>query len=451
MAMDAEQIINACHEAEVRLVRFLYCDNGGLIRGKSTAVSGLPQRLTDGIGLTVAMMAMNSRDQLQPVEGMGPVGEIRLVPDLESFTVLPYVPHSASLFCDMLTHDRTPWGACPRSFLKRMRDRAAARGLRFEAAFEAEFSLAERLSEGGYRPYDDAVCFSSIAMTQAAEIIDDLVAALEAQGLTVEQYYPEAAHGQHEISIRHSEALQAADNQLKLRETIRGVAYQHGLYASLAPKPWPEDVGNGGHIHFSLWDAQGENLFYDPAAPDCLSQCARHFLAGVLAHLPALVALTCPTVNSYRRLQPQTWSSAFAVYGHDNREAALRIASPFWSDVPGSVNLELKAVDATCNPYLALGSLLAAGLDGIERRLDPGEPTEMDPATLSEEQRRERGIRRLPESLNAALAALEADPLLIEAMGPLLSRAYLAVRRSEAEFYRDQDEECEIAEHFYRY
>src|SRR5262249_55961571 len=196
-----------------------------------------------------------------------------------------------------------------------------------------------------------AVCFSSIAMTQAAELVDDLVAALEAQGLTVEQYYPEAAHGQHEISIRNSEALRAADNQLKLRETIRGEAYQHGLYASLAPKPWPDDVGNGGHIHFSLWDERGTNLFYDPAAPDQFSRCGRHFLAGVLAHLPALVALTCPTVNSYRRLQPQTWSSAFAVYGHDNREAALRIASPFWSDVPGSVNLELKAADATCNPY----------------------------------------------------------------------------------------------------
>jgi glutamine synthetase len=171
----------------------------------------------------------------------------------------------------------------------------------------------------------------------------------------------------------------------------------------------------------------------------------------VLAHLPGLVALTCPTVNSYRRLQPQTWSSAFAVYGHDNREAALRIASPFWSDVPGSINLELKAADATCNPYLALGGLIATGLDGMERSLDPGGPTELDPATLSDAERRARGIRRLPDTLDAALDALEADPLLMEAMGPLLARSYLAVRRSEADFYRDQDTEFEIAGHFYRY
>src|SRR5207302_10716420 len=190
------------------------------------------------------------------------------------------------------------------------------------------------------------------------------------------------------------------------------------------------DVGNGAHIHFSVSDAQDANLFYDPNAADCLSECGRQFMAGVLAHLPALVALTCPSVNSYRRLQPQWWSSAYVVYGHDNREAAVRIASPFWSDVAGTVNLELKAADASSNPYIALAGLLAAGLDGIERRLDPGAPTDVDPATLSEAEREARGIRRLPETLDAALDNLEADELLLDAMGPLLARSYLKVRRS---------------------
>src|SRR5207248_5124672 len=156
---------------------------------------------------------------------------------------------------------------------------------------------------------------------------------------------------------------------------------------------------------FSLWDRDQNNLFYDAGAADGLSECGRQFMAGVLHHLPALVALTCPSVNSYRRLQPQWWSSAYAVYGHDNREAAVRIASPFWSDVAGTVNLELKAADASCNPYLALGGLLAAGLDGMERRLDPGEPTEVDPAALTEAERRGRGSTRLPASLDEALAA----------------------------------------------
>jgi glutamine synthetase len=447
----AEEIIKACQEAQVRLVRFLYCDNGGVIRGKATSMHGLPNRLSDGIGLTVAMMAMNSLDQLQAVEGMGPVGEIRLVPDPDSFAVVPYAPHSAALSCDMHTLDGQPWVACPRSFLKRMRARAAGRGLLLHAAIEAEFSLAHRLPEGGYIPFDQTLCFSTIAMTQAAAFVDDLIVALEAQGLSVEQYYPELAHGQHEISITHSEALRAADNHVKLRETLRGVAWNHGLYASLAPKPWPDAAGNGGHIHLCLRDVQGKNLFYDPTAPDSFSAQGRHFLAGVLAHLPALVAITCPSVNSYRRLQPQSWSSAFSVWGHDNREAALRIASPFRSDPAGTINLELKAADSSSNPYLALGSLLAAGLDGIERGLEPPAAVEVDPASLTDEERRKQGIQRLPASLDEALAALQADAVLTEALGALMFDSFLAVRRSEADAYRDKGPDVEVEGHFYTY
>jgi glutamine synthetase len=428
-----------------------------VVRGKTTAMSGLEGRLRDGIGLTLAMMAMNSLDQLTQVEGMGPVGEVRLVPDPDSFTVLPYSPHSAAMLVDMLTGDRTPWAACPRSFLKRMRARAADQGWHLSAAFEAEFSLATRDEEGRYVPFDRSLCFSSIGMTEAAGFVDDLVSALEAQDLTVEQYYPEYGHGQHEISIRHAEVLRAADNHIKLRETLRGVAWQHGLYASLAPKPWPDQIGNGGHIHFSLWDAEGRNLFYDremnwrSQEADGFSRLGRRFMAGVLHHLPALAALTCPSVNSYRRLQPQAWSSAFIVWGHDNREAAVRLASPFWSDLEGTTNLELKAADSSCNPYLALGGLLAAGLDGIERGLEPPEPIEVDPATLSDAERADRGIKRLPATLEQACDNLQADSVLMEALGDLLARSYLTVRRSEAKSYAEMSDEDQFRLHFYKY
>jgi glutamine synthetase len=189
--MKPEEVVQQARSAEVRLVRFLYCDSGGVIRGKATAMSGLEGRLSDGIGLTLAMMAMNSLDQLQRVEGMGPVGEVRLVPDPDTFAVLPYAPHSAAMSVDMITQDHTPWAACPRSFLKRMQHRAADRGWKLSAAFEAEFSLATRDAEGRYVPFDRTLCFSSISMTEAAEFADALVAALEAQGLTAEQDYPE--------------------------------------------------------------------------------------------------------------------------------------------------------------------------------------------------------------------------------------------------------------------
>ena len=449
--MTPENIVQQAHDAGTRLVRFLYCDNGGTIRGKATALSGLGGRLSDGIGLTVAMMAMNSLDQLQAVEGMGPVGEIRLLPDPDSFALLPYAPHSAAMSCDMLTGDRTPWGACPRAFLKRMRERAAAHGYLLRASVEAEFSLARRQEDGSYVPFDDALCFSSIAMTQAAPFADALVAALEAQGITVEQYYPELGHGQHEVSIRHAEVLRAADNHVKLRETIRGVALEYGLYASLAPKPFLDQAGNGAHIHFSLWDGAGRNIFYDRAAPDGLSILGQQFIAGVLAHLPALVALTCPSFNSYKRLQPQSWSSAYTAWGHDNREAAVRVASPFWSDVEGSTNLELKAADSSCNPYIALGGLLAVGLDGIERGLTPSASTEVDPASLSAADRDVRGIRRLPASLDEAADNLAADAMLMDALGDLLGRSYLAVRRSEAQAYAEMSDVAQFKGHFYTY
>ena len=446
-----QQILQRAQEANVKLVRFLYCDNGSAIRGKATALSGLPARLADGIGLTVAMMAMNSLDQLQPVPGMGPVGEIRLVPDPETFAVLPYVPHSAAMSCDMLMNDRQPWDACPRSFLKRMRARLAARGWRLQAALEAEFSLARRDENGDFVPFDETLCFSSIAMTQAASFATALVGALESQGVIVEQYYPELGHGQHEISIRHTEALRAADNHIKLRETIRGVAAQHSLFASLAPKPFVNQAGNGAHIHFSLWDEQGHNLFYDERQPRGLSLLGRQFMAGVLEHLPALTALTCPSVNSYRRLKPQSWSSAYTAWGYDNREAAVRVASPYWSDIPGTTNLELKAADSSCNPYIALGGLIAAGLDGIERELAPGQETDVDPAALTEDERHERGVRRLPSSLEKALDNLEADAVLTGALGELLATSYIAVRRSEARAFAVQNDVYEVAQHFYKY
>lgn len=449
--MTNEDLLARIREADVRLTRFLYCDNGAIIRGKASATPGLAARLTDGIGLTVAMMAMNSLDQLQPVEGMGAVGEIRLVPDPESLVIPPHAPGYAAMMCDMITGERRPWAGCPRSFLRRMRARAAARGLQLRAAFEAEFSLASRDAAGAYAPFDRTLCFATSAMAAAGPFALDLVQSLEAQGLVVEQYYPELGHGQHEISIRHAEALRAADNHLWLRETIRGVAQAHGLQASLAPKPFADQAGNGAHIHFSLWDESGRNVFYDPAAPDGLSAAGRQFMAGVLAHLPALVAITCPSVNSYRRLQPQAWSSAYAIWGHDNREAALRVASPFWSDLAGSANLELKAADSSCNPYLALGALLAAGLDGIERGLDPGEPVEVDPATLSDAERAARGVARLPDSLDAALEALESDRLLLDALGPLLADSFLAVRRSEARAYAEMGEAEQFAGHFAKY
>jgi glutamine synthetase len=287
-------------------------------------------------------------------------------------------------------------------------------------------------------------------MTAAQDVIDDLVTALEAQSIVLEQYYAELGHGQHEISTGHAPAVTAVDQQIFTRETIRGVATAHGLVASLAPKPWPQNAGNGCHIHFSLWEGE-RNRFHDPDRPGALSAEARAFIAGLLEHLPGLCGLTAPSFNSYHRIIPHYWAGAFICWGLDNREAPVRVPSLYAGREEASTNAELKAADASCNPYLALGGLIAAGLDGLERGLEPPDPVEVDPATLSDGERAARGIERMPASQGEALDALAADGLLLGALGADLADAYMAVRRSEWEAFSAGDAAFEQHGHFEKY
>lgn len=464
----AARVVQRAEAEGLELIRFLYVDHGGVVRGKATSRSRLAERLGTGIGLTLAMQAMTMLDELQAVDGMGPVGEIRLLPDPDSFVGLPYAPGSGAMVTDMVKLDGQPWEACPRSFLKDAIAALAGEGFALVAAFEPEFTLGRRepaLAEDPGAldrlvPIDQSLCFSTTGFAAADEYAVELVRALEAQGMVVEQYYPELGHGQQELSIRHAPALRAADNHVRYRETARGVAWRQGLWASLAPKPIADQAGNGTHLHASLWelDADGgdgapgaRNVFYSPSDRNGLSEVAYHFIGGLLAHLPGLVALTCGSVNSYRRLAPRSWSSAFTCYGMDNREAAVRIPSRMWGLDEASANLELKPSDSTGNPYLALGAYIHAGLDGIRNKLDPGVPTNVDPSSLSASTRRRRGIRRLPESLGAALDALEADELLMDTLGPLRRTAYLAVKRAEASAFAERDVAFECFHHWTKF
>jgi glutamine synthetase len=442
-------MVNAAQAGGVQLVRFLYCDLGNMIRGKAAHISGFAAAAEAGIGLTVAMSGFTMDEQLAPGSAQGPVGEIRLVPDPRTFAVLPYNRNQARAICDMVTLDGRLWEAYPRTFLKRMIARAEAAGFELQAGIEYEFYLARRTADG-FEPWDDSVCFGSAGMDSAAPIIDDVIDALVEQGIEPRQYYPELGPGQQELTVLHGPALDTADRNLVIRETIRAVAAQHGAVAAFAPKPFPDQAGSGMHIHLSLW-RDGRNLLYAPEGSLGLSPLAYQFIAGVLRHMPGLLALTCPSVNSYTRLQPNMWSSAFTCYGNDNREACVRVPSRFSNAEEGSTNLEVKAVDASANPYLALGGLIAAGLDGIEQNLHPGEPVNVNPADLDEAERERRGIRRYPQSLGEAIAVLEADEVLMGALGPDLSREVLAVRRAECETFGDRSAVDVARAHLYRY
>ena len=454
--MNAQDVVEQAQAANLRLVRFLYCDNGGIIRGKATHASKLGTRITEGIGQTLAMQAFTGVESLASVEGMGPVGEFRLTPDPATFTILPYAPHTGSMFCDMILTDGTPWEACPRTFLKHMVARLAEQGMRAEAAVEHEFYLAREDGAGMYVPADSSLCYSSIGLDDQAEVIDAILVALEAQGISVELFHTELGPAQQELSVRHANVLRAADNVCLIRETVRSVARKYNLFATFAPKPFLDQAGSGAHIHLSLWGTQGSehehtNLFYDENKRGGLSQLGTYFIGGVLQHIRALVAITCGSPNSYRRLLPHYWSSAYGAYGFDNREGAIRVPSVYKGREADSINLELKAADHSGNPYLAMGAFLAAGLDGIKNKIDPGEPQQIDPGNYSDEEREKLGIRRLPTTFDEALDELEHDSVLKDALGPLLATSYIAVKRAESDFFKEKSAEAETLQHFYKY
>ena len=411
-------------------VRFVFVDHAGIPKCKAVHRESFERRARAGVGLAKGVLALDPSGALHPASGLSPVGECRLVPDLSTLTPLPFARGQAMVACDMTEPDATtPWDGCPRSALKRVLNQLAERGYKGIASYEAEFYV-----RGPDGPLDRTPYAGSFALTPAAEFVAELAKTLEQIGIRPEQCHAEVGHGNLELSVGEAEGLAAADRRVVVLETIRGVAHRMGLEVTMAPKPYLDQAGNGHHLHLSVYEDETLVLFDSSGA---LSKLGSAFVAGVLDHLSAVMAFTTPSPNSYQRLAPGMWSSAYACYGPDNREAAVRLTSPLAGAESATANVELKPVDVTANPYLAQAAILAAGMDGIERDLDPGEPTMVDPATLSDEERAERDIRPLPASLDQALNALENDEVLIEALGAPLVRTHLAVGRAQAEIARE--------------
>jgi glutamine synthetase len=425
--------------ADVKFVRILWCDNANIIRVKATHIDHY-KGLEQGVGMSVAQQALPVMyDAVVQESGLGPVGEAQLVPDWNTLTLLPYSPGHAQVLSDMMD-EKGPWEHCPRLFLKGQISRLAEHGLKLRAAFENEFFLLRR-TESGLEPADATIYAMTHSMNVHAALINDLAEALSKQGVKVDYYYPESGPGQQEMSIRYTDALQAADQQLIFRETARGVAYKHGLVASFLPKIVETAAGSGCHINLSLWQG-GENITGDAGHPTGLGEKARAFMAGILRHLPGLAALTIASTNSYRRIKPHFWAGAYRSWGYGNREASIRVTRRL--DSRAAYRFEVKTADATANPYLALGGIMAAGLDGLERDLPLPEEVTVDPGYLEEAERQEKGIDLLPANLVQALDALEEDEVLLSALGEARAKAYLAVKRMESNTMKDFNLEEEV-------
>lgn len=439
--MTYEEILKVVKEKNIKLVRFLYIDADGIIRGYSSTAEELEGDLKSGHLYAQGMAFFSALDTLGPETRYGPVGEWSGVPDPETFRILPYVEDTGVILTEFKTREtHEPSGVCSRSFLREVLENI---DFEVKATFENEFYILKRDDHGKIVPFDNSLCFATSGMNASQEIVVEMIEALQKQGMVVEKHYPEYGPSQHEIVIKYDDALKSADNQIFFRETLRGVAQKHGLITSFMPKPFKDLAGSGAHIHISLWK-DGKNMFYDSTGEQNLSQLARYFMGGVLKHMAAICAFTAPMVTSYKRLRPSAWSSAYSCCGYNNREAALRIATGQHSRAEKTTNIEFKPVDGTCNPYLALGAILAAGAYGIKNKIEPSDPIEVDPATFSKEELDERGIFRLPETLGDAIKALEQDDLFKEVLGETMFDEYIKLKRFNWNEYNKQVSEWEI-------
>lgn len=420
-----------CASENVDLVRLLFVTQSGAIRAHAVDAAKVDSAVETGVTISELVQTYNALGRRDKNGRFDAAGEVRLRPDPATFRPLPYAERAGAMLCDIETLDGDPWSVDARSSLEAFQTELDAAGLSPRVAFESEFHLFDQRPDDEIQRVDERGAYSTASTRENHETILGIVDALKTQEISVEKYYPEYAAGKHEIVTGHRPGLQAADECVLLRETVDSVAQNHGYQSTFLPKPFDNATG-GCHIHISLWD--DDNAMYDPDR-EGLSRTGRQFIAGVLEHAPGLCGLTAPTVNSYARLRPQIGAAAFVCWGRENREALVRVPAPDPQDPAGSTRIEFRAADNTANPYIALLGLLAAGLDGIERGLEPPEPVAVDPGSLSESERTDRRINRLPRTLDEALDALEADTTLQTALGPDLLETYLGVKRSHWEAF----------------
>ena len=421
------------------LVAFVTTDIAAITRGRAIPMRDLASGLGKGVGWVPANLALTPFDEIASPNPFGSVGDLRLMPDPAAKVRVTAIPNRTPLHfyhADISDLAGKPWLGCVRSLLKSaLVDLEAETGLKVVAAFEQEFQIIG----ANWRA---APAFSLASLRRADPFGPLLVAALREAGAEPEMFLAEYGRDQFEIVCGPAPALQAADRGVTIREITRELAAQLGWRASFAPKTTAGGVGNGVHIHLSLTDAAGHPVTFDPARPGRLSAQAGAFIAGIIRHLPALTAITAPSVLSYTRLQPHHWSAAWTTLGAGDREATVRIcptsARP-GSDPARSFNFEYRAADATASPHLALAVLIRAGLAGLRADLATPPIIVGDPAEKPAAEQVRLGISRLPASLPQALDALRADTAVQGWFAPEFLACYFAMKEKELAIIGDLD------------
>jgi glutamine synthetase len=410
----------------IKYILAQFVDIHGVAKTKSVPVNCLMDVVEKGAGFAGFAVAGL---------GMEPHGPDFLARgDLETLSIVPWQPGYARIVCDgYVSGEPHPYDS--RVVLKRQLKLLADKGWTLNTGLEPEFFLFKRTAEGGLTPVDDSdvltkPCYDYKGLSRSREFLETLVESLQKADFDVYQIDHEDANGQFEINYTYGEALESADRFTFVRMAAGEIANDMDMVCSFMPKPSAKAAGNGMHFHLSITDKAGNNLFNDDSDVNGmgLSKMAYHFTAGLLHHAKALCAFAAPTVNSYKRLvvggsaSGATWAPAYIAYGDNNRSAMVRI--PYG-------RLEFRLPDSSCNPYLVHAALIAAGLDGIERELDPGEPKNVNLYALTDDELKEQGIDILPQNLNEALDALETDKVLAELLGEEIVSEFIKVKRNE--------------------
>jgi len=438
--MNHSDLIARVKEENVKYISLQFTDVTGAVKSVDMPASRLENALEDGVWFDGSS-----------VEGFARIQEsdMRLVIDPDTYAVLPWTPaelRRGRVFCDIYQPGGEPFPGDPRGTLKRTLAEIERRGWTYNVGPEPEFFLFKRNGVESMHPvpHDVGGYFDFSASDDAMRVRTELMDALITMGLEVEMGHHEVALGQHEIDFRFADALRTADNVLTLKYTVKAIAAQHDLVASFMPKPIFGINGSGMHCHQSLFDAGGSNLFFDAHDSLHLSQLAYGFIGGQLQHARAMAAVVAPTVNSYKRLVPGYEAPVYVGWAQINRSALIRI--PRYTDGRDkSMRAELRFPDPSANPYLAFTVMLAAALDGIDRKLTPPEPlNNINIYHLSPVERAAMNIQELPGSLAEALRELENDDLLRAALGPDAFEAFQRAKWAEVEESRMRVTDWEV-------
>lgn len=433
-----EDIIRLADENDVEFIRMQFTDIFGQMKNVAITRAQLEKALNNQI-----MIDGSS------IEGFTRIHESDqyLHPDLDTFVILPWRPQHervARLICDVYNPDGTPFVGDPRHVLKNVLDKAAKLGYTFNVGPECEFFLFDTDEHG--RPTtqtsDEAGYFDLGPLDHGEGTRREICIALEAMGFEIEASHHEVAAGQHEIDFKYADALTAADNIMTFKLAVKTIAQRNGLHATFMPKPIFGMNGSGMHTNMSLFK-DGKNIFFDENGERKLSREAYSFIAGLLEHAKSLVAVTNPLVNSYKRLVPGYEAPVYLAWSASNRSALIRIPAARGQ----STRVELRCPDPSCNPYLALAVCLAAGLDGIERRLVPPEEVTENIFSMDARTRADNGIDNLPGTLFEALELMKRDPLMADTLGPHAYESFLAGKYHEWDTYRTQVTEWEIEQY----